>query len=129
MSPRKRLVNGPKSGASRKSIKNEIRPEDIQDVDDELADDLNPEEDENAELTGDFDPNLPVPSLETSSSVDVDVSGLPSHLDPLKRYIQEISRYALLTPDEEFALAVRLKGQGDLEAARRLVNANLRLVV
>jgi RNA polymerase sigma-32 factor len=49
--------------------------------------------------------------------------------DPLRRYLEEMRRYPLLSPEEEFALAMRLKEKGDLEAARRLVSANLRLVV
>jgi RNA polymerase sigma-32 factor len=52
-----------------------------------------------------------------------------SPTDPLRRYLDEISRYPLLTPEEEFDLAMRLKEKGDLDAARRLVQANLRLVV
>lgn len=55
--------------------------------------------------------------------------GLPAALDPLKRYIHEISRYHLLTPEEELSLAMQLRTAGDMEAARRLVTANLRLVV
>ena len=43
-------------------------------------------------------------------------------------YLQEISRVKLLTAEEEQALARRVQG-GDTEAERRLVEANLRLVV
>ena len=49
--------------------------------------------------------------------------------DPLQRYLAEIRRYPLLTPEEEHDLAVRYKEHGDIEAAYRLVTANLRLVV
>jgi len=49
--------------------------------------------------------------------------------DPLQQYIEEIRRYALLTREEEHALAVKYAETGDLEAARSLVTANLRLVV
>ena len=49
--------------------------------------------------------------------------------DPMQAYMQEVRRYPLLTPDEEHALAVRLVEHGDSVAARRLVEANLRLVV
>ncbi len=54
---------------------------------------------------------------------------LPSSYDPLKRYLQEVAHYPLLTPEEELELALKLRENGDLEAARRLVRANLRLVV
>jgi RNA polymerase sigma-32 factor len=49
--------------------------------------------------------------------------------DPLATYMSETRRYPLLTPEEEHALAVRLVEHGDTAAARRLIEANLRLVV
>lgn len=49
--------------------------------------------------------------------------------DPLQRYLTEIRRYALLSRDEEHRLAVRYAERQDIEAAYRLVTANLRLVV
>jgi RNA polymerase sigma-32 factor len=49
--------------------------------------------------------------------------------EPLPRYLAEIRRYPLLTPEEEHRLAVEYKEGGDLRAAYRLVTANLRLVV
>jgi RNA polymerase sigma-32 factor len=49
--------------------------------------------------------------------------------DPLQRYLSEISRYHLLTREEEVFLGKRVQEQGDQEAAYRLVTSNLRLVV
>jgi RNA polymerase sigma-32 factor len=49
--------------------------------------------------------------------------------DPLQAYMQEARRFPLLTPEEEKALATRLFEHGDTVAARKLVEANLRLVV
>jgi RNA polymerase sigma-32 factor len=49
--------------------------------------------------------------------------------DPLQAYMQEARRFPLLTPDEEHDLAVKLFEHGDTAAARKLVEANLRLVV
>jgi len=49
--------------------------------------------------------------------------------DPVSRYLAEIRRYPLLTPEEEHDLAVRYREGGDVDAAYRLVTANLRLVV
>lgn len=46
----------------------------------------------------------------------------------LKQYIQNVSRYPRVTPEEEKELAVRIK-QGDRAAFEKLVNANLKLVV
>lgn len=55
--------------------------------------------------------------------------GAISPLDPLRRFLEEVKRYPLLDPAEEFRLALRLRETGDIEAARTLVSANLRLVV
>jgi RNA polymerase sigma-32 factor len=49
--------------------------------------------------------------------------------DPLQRYLSEISKYRLLTRDEEREYGLRVKEQGDKDAAYALVTANLRLVV
>jgi len=48
---------------------------------------------------------------------------------PLQQYMSEISRYMLLTREEETSLAKKYKDEGDLAAAYKLVVANLRLVV
>ena len=49
--------------------------------------------------------------------------------DSLSRYMAEIRRYPLLSPEEEHELAVQYKEYGDVQAAYQLVTANLRLVV
>ncbi|UCH06962.1 MAG: RNA polymerase factor sigma-32 [Deltaproteobacteria bacterium] len=49
--------------------------------------------------------------------------------DPLQAYLWEIRRYTLLTKEEEIELAIRYRERNDLEAAHKLVLANLRLVV
>ena len=49
--------------------------------------------------------------------------------DPMQAYMQEARRFPLLTPEEEHALATRLVQHADHSAARRLIEANLRLVV
>ena len=48
--------------------------------------------------------------------------------DSLERFLHEIGRYPLLTKVEEIQLAKRVE-QGDLEAKRRMIESNLRLVV
>ncbi len=50
-------------------------------------------------------------------------------LDPLTVYINDIRRYPLMSREEEHELAVKFLQTGDLELARRLTTANLRLVV
>ena len=46
----------------------------------------------------------------------------------LSRYLTEISKFPLLTPEEEFDLATRWREQRDRTAAYRLVTSHLRLV-
>ncbi|GGG37991.1 RNA polymerase sigma factor RpoH [Caldovatus sediminis] len=46
----------------------------------------------------------------------------------LARYLQEIRKFPMLTPEEEYALAKRWKEHGDVEAAHKLVTSHLRLV-
>lgn len=64
-----------------------------------------------------------------SPSSDLAISESDKLLDPLTRYIREISRYELLSPEQEKALTEALEETGDIEIAKRLVLANLRLVV
>jgi RNA polymerase sigma-32 factor len=49
--------------------------------------------------------------------------------DPLGVYMRDVQRYPLLSREEEHELAVRFFEEDDLEAAKRLVTSNLRLVV
>ena len=49
--------------------------------------------------------------------------------DPLQAYMRDVQRYKLLTPEEERETALLYYEHGDLDAAARLVTANLRLVV
>jgi RNA polymerase sigma-32 factor len=49
--------------------------------------------------------------------------------DPLEAYMRDVQRYRLLTPAEEREAALKFYEQGDVEAAAKLVTANLRLVV
>ncbi len=49
--------------------------------------------------------------------------------DPLQRYLTEIRRFQVLSREEEHRLAVEYKEFGNVEAAYKLVTANLRLVV
>jgi RNA polymerase sigma-32 factor len=46
----------------------------------------------------------------------------------LARYLDEIKRFPMLEPQEEFMLAKRWREHGDREAAHRLVTSHLRLV-
>jgi RNA polymerase sigma-32 factor len=54
---------------------------------------------------------------------------LPAPPSPLQAYLREISRYPLLTPEEEYELAVAHFETQSKDAAHRLITSNLRLVV
>ena len=56
-------------------------------------------------------------------------AAFPSNSGSLAVYLAEINRYPLLTVDEEQRLARKFAKEGDLDAAHRLVTANLRFVV
>lgn len=49
--------------------------------------------------------------------------------DPVRLYLKEIGEIKLLTPEEEYNLAKAFTDNNDLEAKRKLCEANLRLVV
>jgi RNA polymerase sigma-32 factor len=69
-----------------------------------------------------------VPDLALALDVEAESSAVASY-DPLQRYLSEIRRYPLLSREEEHRLGVQYKENQDLDAAYRLVTANLRLVV
>ena len=50
------------------------------------------------------------------------------HEDDVSEYLREIRQYPMLTPEQEYQLAM-LCAKGDMEAIRTMVNSNLRLVV
>jgi RNA polymerase sigma-32 factor len=71
-------------------------------------------------------PDVPAPkALPPGGAAD---GGLVRY-DPLRAYMAEVARHPLLARDEEHALALRYRETGDVDAAYRLVAANLRLVV
>ncbi len=67
-----------------------------------------------------------LPAVGTSHSL---VPTKTKDSDPLYQYISEISRYKLLSREEEAELVKKLQDTGDIEVARKLVMANLRVVV
>jgi len=92
-----------------------ISPEDAPVVEDESLPELAGDEEEPVAARG--EPlALPPPSSLTLA-------------DPLRRYLWEISQFELLSRDEELELARLAQEGGDSEAAARLIQANLRLVV
>ena len=54
---------------------------------------------------------------------------MPGAVGSIDQYIQSVNRIPLLTEQEEHDLATRLRDEGDVDAARKLVMSHLRLVV
>jgi RNA polymerase sigma-32 factor len=121
-------------------------PNDAEVVDGELVDaddpvDVEPNEPDAAELADEDAPSddalPPVGDGDEDAPADDARALVPesrparslARLDPLQLYIQDIRRYPLLSREDEHALAKKFVETGDVEAARRLVTANLRLVV
>src|SRR5271170_2840570 len=46
----------------------------------------------------------------------------------LSRYLQEIRKFPMLKPEEEYMLAKRYQESGELDAAHELITSHLRLV-
>jgi len=57
------------------------------------------------------------------------VMHLPVTTDSFEQYMAQINRFDILSRQEEFELARRYKQRGDVDAAHRLICANLRFVV
>lgn len=70
-----------------------------------------------------------LPSLAGTHDLVKSSSALPDVSDPLKAYLKDISRYKVLSLEEEKELVDELQKTGDIEVAKKLVLANLRLVV
>ncbi len=87
------------------------------------------EDDKNSELNFPFTAaNLPQIVDEAAEQADANDKALVP-FDPLQRYLAEIRRFPVLSREEEHDLAVEYKEYGNVEAAYKLVTANLKLVV
>jgi len=84
-------------------------------------------EDGTAQPTGEW--SLPEDKGEKGAGKKRERGGSLVKRDPLQAYMTEARRYPLLTPQEEHDLAVKLFEAGEKPAARKLIEANLRLVV
>ncbi|MBQ1272785.1 MAG: hypothetical protein IIY12_04735, partial [Clostridia bacterium] len=88
----------------------------------EIEEDIDPEE------LGDLEEEVPLlPSDPEGMEAMLQSEGITID-DPVKVYLHDIGRVPPLTPEEEAELAQRIS-EGDMDAKRRLNEANLRLVV
>ncbi len=69
-----------------------------------------------------------VPDEEEIENIDLSVPDGVSIEDPVRMYLKEIGKVPLLSADEEVELARKME-TGDMEAKKKLAEANLRLVV
>ncbi len=82
-----------------------------------------PRVDEGVEEDAAAEPTSLVPVLPADPGTSL------ARLDPLGRYLHEISAYSLLTAEEERELATSYRRDGDVQSAVALATGNLRLVV
>jgi RNA polymerase primary sigma factor len=84
--------------------------------------------DEGVELLEDEAAATTAERAQPEAASELDLSVKTPTMDPVRTYLRDIGTVRLLTADEEVALAKRIERK-DMEAKRRLIEANLRLVV
>jgi RNA polymerase sigma-32 factor len=70
----------------------------------------------------------PVQESTEAEVVTETLSRAANHVSELTRYFDEIRRFPMLEPDEEYVLARRSRDHGHADASHRLVTSHLRLV-
>jgi len=82
------------------------------------------------DIVGDIDAEIQTIQADEEEEEELDIS-VPDGIsidDPVRMYLKEIGKVSLLSAEEEISLSKRME-MGDLEAKRKLAEANLRLVV
>ena len=111
----------------------EVDDEELKKLEEEVLSDVNPNLDLDSDVDLMEDPDAAALEEEEMEANDtgldpVDLLEGVGNEDPVRMYLKEIGTVQLLSPEEEYTLAIR-KQQGDEEAKQRLIEANLRLVV
>jgi RNA polymerase sigma-32 factor len=96
---------------------------------DDASDDAGPDDERELEFDGVQAEVVDDPERVVRGAIRVDRGAPLARYDPLQAYMRDVQRYKLLTPEEEREAATRYFESGDVDAAARLVTANLRLVV
>ncbi len=91
-----------------------------------LEDDLQEPDEESLEEI--IEEDLVDDDIESVDKIDLSVMEGVSTQDPVRMYLKEIGKVSLLTAADEIELAQKIEN-GDLEAKKKLAEANLRLVV
>ncbi|MCX5818173.1 MAG: RNA polymerase factor sigma-32 [Proteobacteria bacterium] len=60
---------------------------------------------------------------------EIEDKSLSIPFDPLKKYLSEVSKYPVLSREEELEVATKIHENKNIEAAQKMVISNLRLVV
>lgn len=122
------LISEPKKKVTKKSTSSNPKKDII---------DLNETSEQEAESSDDFEIDeinenewkAVLPPVVKNINLPVKSDKSVTSQDPLTLYLKEISRYDLLTIEEEREMTAELERTGDIEIAKKLVLANLRLVV
>ena len=70
-----------------------------------------------------------LPEEDRDMLLEIEDKGLPIPFDPLKKYLSEVSKYPVLSREEELEIATKIHNNKDIEAAQKLAISNLKLVV
>lgn len=70
-----------------------------------------------------------LPEEDRDILLEIEDKSLPIPFDPLKKYLSEVSKYPVLSREEELEVATKIHDNKDIEAAQKLAISNLKLVV
>ncbi len=89
---------------------------------------ISDDKDTDDDMIFELEANGEVPDEEEIENIDLSIPDGVSIEDPVRMYLKEIGKVPLLSAEEEVELAKRMEN-GDMEAKKKLAEANLRLVV